>query len=271
MQQNQFEESIEKYCDFAKTAKKHDFEILREMGLLFLQNGSESAENQTTMMTLFGAGLCGSTHALKILERGMESDDPQMQLLALHFIAEIDDDHAVEILSRAMSSDFLAIRMEAALCLAQKKHPLVVGQIEGLMYRLPPLVRPYFPSLFAICGTNDATCVLKRLIEDSDLQTRVQSILQVAKLGRDDFLPTIRKRLTHTQVSEVEAEAFAVGVLKDNTSIPKLKRLAKSTIDSVQLAAAISLIQLGDPSEKEKIITLAKKGNFFAIAALRLT
>ncbi len=268
MQQNQFEESIEKYREYSLLSSRHDFEVLQQMGLILLQKGIQSQDNQTLLMTLFGAGLCGSASALEILEKGVLHPDPQMQLLSLHFIAKFDDDRASEMFNRAMSSDYLAIRMEAAFYMAQRKHPHAVGQIEGLMYRLPPVFKPYFPSLFALLGTSDATQVLKRLIEDLDPQTRVESILNVAKLGRDDFLPTLRRRLTHTHIAELEASAFAVGALKDSHSIPRLKKLVHSSADTVQLAASIALFELGERAYIPNIVKLAEKHNLFAIGAL---
>lgn len=268
MQQNQIEESMEKYREFAELSGRHDFEVLQQMGLILLQKGIQSQDSQTFMMTLFGAGLSGSANALEILEKGLDNPDPQVQLLALHFIAKIDDDRASEIFNRAMGSDYLAIRMEAAFYMAQRKHPHAVGQIEGLMYRLPPAFKPYFPSLFALLGTSDATHALRRLIEDPDPQTRVESILHVARLGRDDFLPMLRKRLTHTHVAELEATAFAIGALKDSNSIPRLKKLANSPTDTIRLAAAIALFNLGDRSHIPTIVSLANQSNLFAIAAL---
>ncbi len=268
MQQNQIEESIEKYRQYAEIAGRHDFEVLQQMGLLLLQKGIVNEDPQTVLMTLFGAGLSGSGQAIEILEKGIDHTDPQVQLLALHFIAKFDDDRATEILTRAMSSDFLAIRMEAAFYLAQRKHPHAIGQIEGLMYRLPPAFKAYFPALFALFGTSDATRALRRLIEDTDAQTRVESILHVARLGRDDFLPLLRKRLTHSHIAEVEATVFAMGVLKDSHSLPKLKKLAQSPTDTIRLAASIALLQLGDRSFIPTLISLAKESNLFAIAAL---
>ena len=243
MQQNQVEESIEKYREFAELKGRNDFEALQQMGLILLQKGIQSDDSQAFTMTLFGAGLSGSAGALDILEKGLEHPDPQMQLLALHFIAKYDDDRASEMFNRAMGSDFLGIRMEAAFYMAQRKHPRAVGQIEGLMYRLPPAFKPFFPSLFALLGTNDATCALKRLIEDTDASTRVESILHVARLGRDDFLPLLRKRLTHTHIAELEATIFAMGALKDSNSIPKLKKLCFSPTDTVRIAASVALCQ----------------------------
>ncbi|HSX27077.1 MAG TPA: HEAT repeat domain-containing protein, partial [Chlamydiales bacterium] len=109
---------------------------------------------------------------------------------------------------------------------------------------------------------------LKRLIEDADPQVRVESILNVARLGRDDFLPSLRKRLSHTHVAELEATAFALGVLKDSSSTKKLKKLASSSTESVRLAASIALLQFGDRTFVPQIEEMAKRSNLFAIAAL---
>lgn len=268
MQQNQVEESIEKYREYTQLTGRNDFNVLQQMGLILLQKGIQSEETQTVMMTLLGAGLSGSANALEILEKGIDHPDPQIQLIALHFIAKFDDDRTAEVFNRAMSSDYLGIRMEAAFYMAQRKHPHAVGQIEGLMVRLPPLFKAFFPSLFALIGTNDATHALRRLIEDLDPQTRIESILNVARLGRDDFLPLLRKRLTHTHIAEVEATAFAIGALKDSHSSPKLKKLAFSPTDTIRLAASLALFQLGDRSHVPILLTLAHQSNLFAIAAL---
>jgi HEAT repeat protein len=268
MQQNEVEEAIGKYRELSSISGRQDFEMLQQMGLILLQKGIQSQDEQTLMMTLFGAGLSGSAGALEILEKGITHPNPQIQLLSLHFIAKIDDDRTSEILSRAMSSDFLGIRMEAAFYMAQRKHPHAVGQIEGLMYRLPPAFKAYFPPLFALLGTNDATQSLRRLLEDADPQTRVESILNIARLGRDDFLPFLRKRLTHSHIAELEATTFAIGALKDSLSIPRVKRLAQSPTDTVRLAAALCLLQLGDRSYIPVITSLAQESNLFAISAL---
>ncbi|HSX37290.1 MAG TPA: hypothetical protein VLE95_00490 [Chlamydiales bacterium] len=268
MQQGQIEESFGRYREFSSNTGRHDFETLQQMGLILLQKGMQNADPQIFMTTLFGAGLSGSAGALDILEKGLDHPDPQIQLLALHFIAQFEDDKSNDLLGRAMSSDYLSTRMEAAFYLAQRKHPRAVGQIEGLMFRLPPVFKPYFPSFFALMGTNDATLVLRRLIEDSDLQVRIESILNVAKAGRDDFLPILRKRLTHSQLAELEAVCFAMGFLKDGASIPKLKKLTSSSVDSIRLAASLALFHIGDKTSVSPIFEMARKNNLFAIAAL---
>ncbi|MBI3900624.1 MAG: HEAT repeat domain-containing protein [Chlamydiia bacterium] len=268
MQQNKVEEAIARYREFTHLTGRQDFEALQQMGLILLSKGIQDPDPQVFLMTLFGAGLSGSSSALEILEVGLSHPDPHIQLLALHFISQFEEDKTFDLFNKAMGSDFLSTRMEAAFYMSQRKHPLAMGQIEGLMFRLPPMFKPYFPSFFVLLGTSDATQALRRLIEDPDFQVRVETILNVARAGRDDFLPALRKRLTHSQVAELEAAAFAVGVLKDSASIPKLKKLASSPIDSVRLAASLALFRLGERSALPVLLEFAKKENLFAIYAL---
>lgn len=267
MQSQSIEEALSRYEEFS-AQHGHDFDLLQRMGQIFFTQGILSEDPSDFTMTLFGAGLSGSTGSLDILERGLYSPDPQLQLIALHFIAKIDDDRVTDLLSRAMTSPFLSTRMEAAYHMSQKKHPHAVGQIEGLMVRLPPFFRPFFPSLFALIGTSDATAALRRLLDDLDPQVRVESILNIARLGRDDLLPILRKRLTQHYGPELEACVFAMGVLKDSQSLSKLKRLALSPMDNVKIAAILTLYELGERSFVPELEAMALKNNLFAIAAL---
>ncbi len=268
MQQGDIEGAIGKYQEAFQASGRYDFEVLHQMGLIMLQKGSQTEDPQNYLMTLFGAGISGSSGALEILEKGINHPDPQVQLLCLHFITQVDDDKVNDLLNRAMSSDFLSTRMEAAFYMAKRKHPHAVGQIEGLMFRLPPVFKPYFPSFFALLGTSEGTSALKRLMEDPDPQVRIESTLNIARLGRDDFLPMLRKRLSHSHIAEVEATIFAIGVLKDSASHQKLKKLSSSPIESIRLAASLALLQMGDRSAVPKIIELAKDHYIFAIASL---
>lgn len=152
MQNSDIETALQTYQGYFVKSGHHDFDVLQRMGLVLFQHGIHSEDPAIFSMTLFGAGLSGSTGALEILEKGLTHPDPQIQMIALHFIAQSQDDQTDELLNRAMSSDFLSTRLEAAFYMAQKKHPRAVGQIEGLMFRLPPIFRPLFPSLFALIG-----------------------------------------------------------------------------------------------------------------------
>lgn len=268
MQQGDVEGAISRYQEAFESSGRYDFEVLHQLGLIMLQKGSQSEDPQNYLMTLFGAGISGSSGALEILEKGLDSPDPQVQLLCLHFMSQIEDDKINDLLNRAMSSDFLSTRMEAAFYMAKRKHPFAVGQIEGLMFRLPPVFKPYFPSFFALLGTVDGTNALKRLMEDPDPQVRVESTLNIARLGRDDFLPMLRKRLSHSHIAEIEATIFAIGALKDGGSHQKLEKLSASPVESIRLAASLALLQIGDRSAVPKIIELANDQYIFAIASL---
>jgi HEAT repeat protein len=264
MRQGRLEEAIDQY----RHSPKHDFETLQQMGLTLFEQGISTDQPEIFLMTLYGAGLSGSSIALEILEKGLQIPDPQIQLISIHFISEFQDDKADRLLIDAMSSDFLSTRMEAAYALASKRHPKASGLIEGLMTRLPPAFKPYFPALFALIGTQEATSALRRLIDDPDASVRIEAILHTANLGRDDLLPLIRKRLIHTQIAEGEAAASAIGKLKDSSSHSKLIRLLDSPGDNVRIAAALSLLQLGDRSGVPLLEELAMAKNLFAISAL---
>lgn len=268
MQNNEIENALQRYQQYCNTSQKYDFETLQQLGLIMLQKGIQSDDPQTFLMALFGAGVSGSAGAMEILEKGLHYPDPQVQLLSLHFIADLEDDKINDYLNIAMSSDFLSTRMEAAYYMCKTKHPHAVGQIEGLMVRLPTIFKPYFPSFFALLGTNEATKSLKRLLEDNDPQVRIESILNIAKTTRDDFLPQLRRKLSHSHIAELEATIYAIGALKDTSSLKKLKKLAQSSTESIRLAACFALYQLGSRSEVPQIIELAKRDNLFAIFIL---
>lgn len=268
IQQSQIGEGLERYKEFVSASGHHDFETLQQMGLILLQKGIRSEDPQVFLMSLFGSGISGSARSLEILEKGLAHPDPQIQLFSLHFISQFEDDRASQLLNRAMSSDFLSTRMEAAFYMAQRKEPHAVGQIEGLMFRLPAQFKPYFPSFFALLGTPEATGALRRLIEDEDVQTRVESILSVSRLGRDDFIPQLRKRLSVSQIAELEATIFSLGHLKDGASYMRLVKLTQSPTESIRLAAALALFNMGERGYVPLIEEMALKKNLFAIASL---
>ncbi len=163
---------------------------------------------------------------------------------------------------------FFPTRMDAAFQLALRKSRTAVGQIESLMYKVPPFMRFFFPQFFALIGTNDAIAILRALMDDGFHATRIEAILNAARFGRDDLLPLIRSRATHLNIAEQEACATAFGLLKDSKSLSLLDKLSQSPSDNVRLAALRSLHLLGNEKAKSEIILLAKQENLFAIALL---
>ena len=268
MQAGEVEKSVALYFRYKKELEKHDFEILQQMAFILLDRGAKSTDRETQLLSIYGSGIAGASFSLDILESGLKSTHAETQVAAIQFLGGMQDDRSDELLVKAMSSNFFFARMEAALHLAQRKHKTSVGQIESLMYRIPPEARFFFPQFFALIGNSDAISILRHLMEDKVTSVRVEALLSAARFGRDDLLPPIRMNITHINVAEQEAAAYALGTLRDSRSVKKLKHLLNSSPMNVRIAAARSLHILGDKQAKYFLIDQAKCGNLFAIVSL---
>jgi HEAT repeat protein len=268
LQSKEFNRAIALYQEYKTALGRHDFEILQQMGLIILEQGARSPDPETQLTSIFGSSIAGIAASIDILEAGITSPHPQTQMAAIQFLGHLQDDRCEELLTKAMSSDYFFTRLEAAYQLAVRKSRTAVGQIESLMYKIPPQMRFFFPQFFALIGTSDAIALLRHMMDDQFHMTRIEAILSAARFGRDDLLPMIRSRSTHLNIAEQEACATAIGYLKDSKSIPLLKNLTQSPSINVKLAARHSLYTLGDDPSKEEIAELAKKGNLFAISIL---
>jgi len=268
MQAREIEKSINLYILYKKQLGKHDFEILQQMAFILLEQGARSQDQETQLLSIYGSGIASVASSLDILETGIKSSFPETQVAAIQFLGRMQDDRSDELLIKAMSSEFFIARMEAAMHLAGRKHRSSMGQIESLMYRIPPQARFFFPQFFALIGTADSIALLRHLMEDPYTSVRVEALLSAARFGRDDLLPSIRMNITHSDVAEQEAAAYAVGILKDSRSLKKLKQLYHGSPINVQISAARSLYLLGDSSAKDFLLEKAQEGNLFAIVTL---
>lgn len=268
LQSREFNRSIDLYREYQQALGRHDFEILQQMALIILEQGARTQDPETQLTSIYGSGIAGIAASIDILEAGIYSPEPQTQIAAIQLLGNLQDDRCEALLTRAMSSDYFLTRMEAAYQLALRKSRTAVGQIESLMYKVPPQMRFFFPQFFALIGTSDAISLLKTMMDDQFHMTRIEAILSAARFGRDDLLPMIRTRATHLNVAEQEACATAIGLLKDSKSISLLKTLSQSPSVNVKLAASHALYSLGEESAKLEIATLAKEGNLFAINLL---
>lgn len=268
LHKNQVNRCIDNYQIYCYENKCQDFSVLEQIGLSLIEKGIESEDKEIQMLSLLGAGLSAHTRAINILEKGIYSKEPELQMLALHFLSRIDDVKVDEFLTQAMRSAFLPIRMEAAFYMAEKKHAHATGQIEALMHRLPPYLKPFFPQFFALNGTKEAISLLKKFIHDPNVYVRVETINALMKQRRDDFLPTIRKRLIASSSAEKEICALAVGLFQDKESVNQLEKLALSKNSDISLSAMKSLYHLGKAGYQKKIEALALQKSLFAINAL---
>lgn len=259
------------FTQYQKAYEKNnlDLETLQKMCLILLQGGAKSQDAEIQKLSMFGAGLSASALSLDILEIGLNSPALDTQLLSLHFISLLNDNKTDSLLSKAMSSDFLQTRLEAAYHMAQRKHPHAIGQIESLMYRLPPFLKPFFPQLFALIGTDASTKYLLMFLSDPNPDVRLEAILSIANFRRDDLLSHIRKKIPNSTIGEKEGICFTLSKLNDSSCNADLEKLSKSSIDNVKLAALRALYTLGDHTKKEEIEKLALDENLFAVSLLK--
>lgn len=268
MHTQEVEQAIDRYLELAEKTGSQNYEILQQMALSLMRQGSKSKDPQVQILSMYGAGLANSAQSIDILETGINSHNPEAQMVALHFIANSPDDYSSRLLSEAMSSQFLMMRMEAAYYMAAKKHPRAVGHIESLMHRLPEFFKPYFPNFFALAGTSEAMAILTHLLDDPHPVVRIGAILSAAAFGRDDLLPHIRKKASHAHSAELEAIALALGTLKDSSSVPTLRKMTQIGSDTLKISAFKALHNLGDTTVQSSLTDLALQGNVFAVEAL---
>lgn len=268
MQQGHAVQSLNLYQRYYQQAGRHDFDLLEQLGLILLDQGSRSKEPETLLLTMFGAGIAGNDKTFYILEQGLKSHYPQLQMVCLNLLANSHDDDAADSLIHAMSSNEFLIRLEAAYLLAKKKHPQAVSHIESLMIKVPEEIHALFPQLLALAGTKEAFTLLRKMMVSPQKETRLAAIDCLAKIGRDDLLPQIRVLATHHDIAQQETCAHALGLLKDEDAVPILEKLTESPISSVKLSALHALYMMGDREAGRKIQDQAKKPDPFAISLL---
>lgn len=269
MTQGNLQEAVDAYQNYKQTKGKHDFELLQQLSLLLLENGIKSSKPEEQLMALFGASIANNDPSIYLLEEGLRSSFPQIQLVAINCLGKSQNDHAYELINKAIGSPHPIIRLEAAYQIALKKHPKACAQVDALMQKLPAVLAPLFPQIFALIGDEDSTKILKKLMNNPNHLVRIATILSVMKHGRDDLLPQIRKLSTQHDVGQQEAAAYALGVFKDESSRPVLENLSRSSHPTVKIAALIALHNLGDQDRLQELQTLALQGNPFAIYALK--
>jgi len=260
--------AVEMYEELKKVKGKHDDELLEQMGMMILERGAASKNDEVNLLTLFGAGISANEKGLGILEKGLASSSMQIQMVSLNFLAKSQYDSADAALKLAFTSPFPLIHFEAASYLAKKKHPTALGQIESLMGKVPSSLKPVFPRLLAELGTNRAMMILRQMLNDPDEKVRIEAILSIAETNRDDFSHYVRRLLSQTDPRLQEACAIAIGSLKDEEAVPRLKTLLRSPSPYVVTASSTALYQLGDHDSAQLLIAASEYGFPHAIIAL---
>ncbi len=269
MHQGKVEEAIHAYEKLVSLEKKEDFALLEQVALILLEQGNSSEDFPVRFLATLGAGFSSHERAIPFLRNSLFCKNPELQLIAVHFLANIPCKESDHLLVEALHSEYLATRLEAAFSLAQRKHPLASYHIENLMNRLPPFCKVWFPSLFALSESPNSIHLLKSLLQDKDPLVCVEVIHNLTLFQRDDFLPCLRKKITHDNIAEKEACAFALGTFQDSHSFPYLEKLStQEQNENVRLAAYKALYKLGKEEAKEAIKKQAKAHHLFSIQAL---
>lgn len=267
IQKGQIHKAISLYKEKHRD-KKHDLEVLQQIGLGLLQAGCRSKDAEIIQLSLLGAGVSLNEKAIPILEAGLTSNHPYHQLVSLSFLSKYQNKEADRAFEQALRSPYLPIRLEAAFHLCTLKSNIAYGQTESLMHKAGVSVKQIFPQFFAAIGDVQSLKILKQLLYDSNLQVRIETILNIIKHGHDELLPMIRILAKHPEEEQKEVCAMALGKFQDQNSIPTLEILAQSKAPSVRLSALYSLYLLGQKECLYPILEAARCGNLFAINLL---
>lgn len=268
MQGGNLSQALKLYREYVKQIGHHDPDLLQHMGQILLEQGFRTKDPEIQLLTLFGAGISFNEKTMHLLEEGLKSSQPELQLASLNFLARFQNDDADLALNKALTSNYLVIRLEGVYQLAKRKAPTALGQTEALMCKVPSEIHFLFPQLYGMIGTPQAIKSLRRLLSHKEEKVRIEAILSAAKFKRDDLLPSIRSLMTHHVTAQQEACAYAVGVLKDEASVPKLIELSQSGLSTTRLSALQALYSLGRLETKGAIESAANAQDVFAINIL---
>jgi HEAT repeat protein len=269
IQQGETEQALKLYQNNYALHEAHDYDLLHRIGLGILDEGFKQHDPEGQLMALFGASIACHDDAYYILEGSLNSRYPQIQYIALQALSHMQSDAADQALLRAMASDYALIRLEAAHQLCLKNHPKAISHTESLMYKTPKQCMGLFPQLCALVDNELSNRLMRRFLNHSSETVRIQAILSLTKNGRDDFLPKIRQLTSQISYCQQEACAYACGILKDRSSIPRLQKLAASQYPAVSLAACQALYSLErNPAAVDIIDKAARQKNALAIQML---
>lgn len=246
----------------------HNHEAIEQLCQIILEQGCRAQDPEIQLMTIFGAGIAANEKVLHIIEEAVKSSPPPIQLAALNLLVRSQYDGVEDSLRYALRSPHLILRLEALFHLAENKNPKTASYAESLMALVNEELLPIFPEIFVEVGDAPSGRMLKRMISHPQEDVRIATVLALAKHRRDDFLPKIRILATHHSPRQLEVCAYALGILKDETSIPRLQQLTTSSHENVRLAALVALYQLGRKEAQLAIEKMALAENLFAIAAL---
>ena len=255
--------SLNKYREYHKKSGEHNYKLLREMALIIIENAITWGTEEDTLLSLIAMELANEDSFTHHLGKLIKSRYYPVQAKTLSLLRQIDNDYSEMLIKSCLSSNFIMLRLEALSILVQKHNKSALGQVEALMNMVHKHYHPVFVDFYAMAGTKYAISVLKKMINDKDLNLNLATILAAKNYHIEEMIPNLRHSLTHTSPIIQEAAASALGVFSDSYSTSKLKALTLSAHDETKLAALLALYKMDMPDHKAEIISLAKSGNLF--------
>lgn len=260
--------ALEWYLDNAESIAEPDA-LLEQIALEILHEGARSSDPESQLLAMFGAMISADATALPILEQGLQSRLIPIQLVAIQAIGEMESDWGDLALTSALGSGSLEVRFLAISQLCKTHHPQAASHLESLIYKLPKRALPAVPPLLACLNENKANHLLHRLLHYPREEVRVAALHAIARAKRDDFAPEVRKITLHSTAATQEAAAYTLGKLQDGQATSLLTQLLLSPHETVRIAAANALLEMGSRDGVETLFQLARSGNVFAIYKLR--
>lgn len=262
--QGRITEALELY----KRCATEDYDLLRDLCFGIIEQGANSSDPKQNVMAIFGAGAAASPRFTFILEQGLRSEVPEVQLAALSFAGRLYDPSVDHLIDIALSSPFLVTRLEATYLLAKRQEERVLGHLDAIWVKVPPLLHPLLTQVYATIDTPLSSTKLRRFLSHPNKDVRIATILQAAKGQRDELLPQIRMHLASPEPDCQEACVLACSRLRDSSSIEKIRSLSHASSASLRLTSLRALYGLGEKAAEREIRNLAAMGDLDAIFLL---
>ncbi|HXF28586.1 MAG TPA: hypothetical protein VN457_01935, partial [Chlamydiales bacterium] len=173
-----------------------------------LENGIQAKDTSEVILALYGIQCSLDDSTFHLLETAIHSPVPEIQLTAVQVAGTFNNAHSHRLLEDALASNWLIIRLEALSLLASQQQ--LEGHLEAEISKVEPEVRPFFPELLAIDGSEESRKLLKKLSHDSDPQVRLEAIRSLLKASPDDFYSQAKyfSHELHPAIQELLVDAF---------------------------------------------------------------
>jgi len=238
---------------------------LEELCYQMFQKLASSQDIDTTIMTLLATSASHHPLSISICKNFMHSRSPLIQLIAVQSLARTNG--VDSLLLEALRSDFVAVRLEAAWQIAQRRSENSFFHIDALYHKLPAPFRPHMAQLYAQERSSGSVYRLRQMLYDTDDDVVTSALLAIGRHNVSELNSEIVNLTAHAP-RILEALSYALQTNESRSARQRLHKLCQHTDPHVQLQASLSLIKLGEFSSVNSIVAVAEEGNLYALSAL---